>query len=75
MPNSAVLLRSDITQTATIIWQTENWQSVFRNSQPTVMLVQSAHISCVQFQCHVFYELKIIEMETKYIQAVNMMNV
>jgi hypothetical protein len=45
-----------------------------RNSQRMVFRVQSAHTSCIQFQYHIVYDLKIIEMETKYIRAVNMMN-
>jgi len=47
---------------------------VVRNSQRTVLRVQSAHISWVQFQCHIVYEMKKIEMETKHNQAANMMN-
>jgi len=60
MSNSVVLLRIDITQTATIIWQTGNFYSVVRNSQRTVLRAQSSHFSSVQFQCHIVYELKSI---------------
>jgi hypothetical protein len=60
MPNSVVLLRIYITQTATIIWQIGNLYSVVRNSQRTVLRAQSANFSSVQFQCLIVYELKSI---------------